>query len=159
MSATPFPLFCYGPAPFSLSLKLEILFWLGCKIFRHTIPGVSKFYSLREQFWHSFGYNLSLGIKSAIGSTYNYCGKVNCSIVEAYKKNDMDQARKLQVEAHKYLKIFMKYGGNPAVVTRAFLIMLGVDVGPPRLPNMPLNNEELNSLKTDLQNAGFFDNK
>ena len=102
---------------------------------------------------------LVLGIKSAIGSTYNYCGKLNCSIVEAYNKNDMGQARKLQVEAHKYLKIFMKYGGNVAAVTRAFLILLGVDVGPPRLPNMPLNNKELNSLKTDLQNAGFFDNK
>jgi dihydrodipicolinate synthase/N-acetylneuraminate lyase len=52
----------------------------------------------------------------------------------------------------------MKYGGNIAV-TRAFLILLGLDVGPPRLPIMPLNNEELKSLKTDLQNAGFFDSK
>jgi N-acetylneuraminate lyase len=98
------------------------------------------------------------GIKSATGSTYNYCGKVNCSILEAYNKQDMDQARILQLEAHKYLKIFMKYGGNIAV-TRAFLILLGLDVGPPRLPIMPLSNEELKSLKTDLQNAGFFDSK
>ncbi|CAB4029543.1 N-acetylneuraminate lyase [Paramuricea clavata] len=101
---------------------------------------------------------LALGIKSATGSTYNYCGKVNCSILEAYNKQDMDQARKFQLEAHKYLKIFMKYGGNIAV-TRAFLILLGLDVGPPRLPIMPLSNEELKSLKTDLQNAGFFDSK
>ncbi len=70
----------------------------------------------------------------------------------------MDQARKLQVEAHKYLKIFHKYGGNIAV-TRAFLILLGLDVGPPRLPNKPLNDKELNLLKNDLQNAGFFDSK
>jgi dihydrodipicolinate synthase/N-acetylneuraminate lyase len=70
----------------------------------------------------------------------------------------MDQARKLQVEAHKYLKIFHKYGGNVAVA-RAFLILLGLDVGPPRLPDVPLNKEELNLLKTDLQNAGFFDSK
>ena len=115
---------------------------------------------IRGEFWHSPGYiNYHLGIKSAIGSTYNYCGKLNCSIVEAYNKNDMDQARKLQVEAHKYLKIFMKYGGNATAVTRAFLILLGLDVGPPRLPNMALSNEEINSLKTDLQNAGFFESQ
>ncbi|CAB4029546.1 N-acetylneuraminate lyase [Paramuricea clavata] len=102
---------------------------------------------------------LVLGIKSSIGSTYNYCGKVNCSIVEAYNKQDMDLARKLQLEAHQYLKIFMKYGGNAAAVTRAFFILLGLDVGPPRLPNKPLTNEELKLLKIDLQNAGFFDSK
>jgi dihydrodipicolinate synthase/N-acetylneuraminate lyase len=100
-----------------------------------------------------------IGIKSSIGSTYNYCGKVNCSLVDAYNKQDMDQARILQLEAHQYLKIFMKYGGNAAAVTRAFLILLGLDVGPPRLPNMPLNSEELKLLKIDLQNAGFFDNE
>jgi dihydrodipicolinate synthase/N-acetylneuraminate lyase len=71
----------------------------------------------------------------------------------------MDQARKLQLEVHQYWKIFMKYGGNAAAVTRAFLILRGLDVGPPRLPNMPLNNEELKLLKIDLQNAGFFDSE
>ena len=68
----------------------------------------------------------------------------------------MELAKKLQLEAHKYLKIFMKYGGNIAV-TRAFMILLGVDVGPPQLPIMPLSDKEMMLLKTELENAGFFD--
>ena len=76
--------------------------------------------------------------------------------MEAYKNNDMKLAKKLQLEAHKYLNIFKKYGGNIAA-TKAFMILIGVEVGPPRLPNMPLSNEEMMSLKTDLENAGFFD--
>ena len=37
------------------------------------------------------------------------------------------------------------------------MILLGVDVGPPRLPIMPLSDKEMMSLKTELENAGFFD--
>ncbi|XP_028412238.1 N-acetylneuraminate lyase-like [Dendronephthya gigantea] len=101
---------------------------------------------------------LVLGINSATGSTYNYCGKLNVAIMEAYKNQDMAEAMKLQHKALEYLWIFNKHGGNIAV-TRAFLILLGLDVGPPRLPNKPLSDTDLQSLKNDLQNAGFFDSK
>ena len=83
---------------------------------------------------------------------------MNCGILEAYKNKDMAKAKKLQHKALEYLKIFNKHGGNIAV-TRAFLILLGLDVGPPRLPNKALSDTDMQSLKNDLQKAGFFNSK
>ena len=70
----------------------------------------------------------------------------------------MAQARKLQLEAQKYSKILMKYDSFVAA-TRAIMIMKGLDVGPPRLPHAPLSEKEFQSLKNELENAGFFDSK
>ena len=40
---------------------------------------------------------------------------------------------------------------------KAFMKLCGIDCGPPRLPQLPLTNESLKSLKSDLEDIGFFE--
>ena len=40
---------------------------------------------------------------------------------------------------------------------KAFMKLQGVDVGPPRLPALPLSPENVKSLECDLKDIGFFE--
>ena len=48
----------------------------------------------------------------------------------------------------------MSVGGHVGV-GKAFMKLRGLDLGPPRLPLLPLSMDEFISLKKDLQSIGF----
>ena len=47
--------------------------------------------------------------------------------------------------------------GEPASVGKAMMKLAGLDVGPPRLPALPLSAEGMKNLEKDLRDIGFFD--
>ena len=47
--------------------------------------------------------------------------------------------------------------GNHAGVGKVFMRLRGIDLGPPRLPVLPLPLDQAKALEADLRDMGFFD--
>lgn len=96
---------------------------------------------------------LSVGAHGAVGSTYNFAAPIYHRIMDAFKKFDFETARKEQLRSIRLVNILVKRGYMASA--KAMMGMLGVDVGSPRLPNGSLKQDELASLKSDLEKEGY----
>lgn len=99
---------------------------------------------------------LGMGARGAVGSTYNYSAAIYLRVMAAFAAGDLAEARRQQAMAVESVALMLKYGGLPA--GKAIMNMVGVDCGPVRLPLRTLSPEQQKSLRTDLDEAGFFDN-
>lgn len=99
---------------------------------------------------------LSLGITSAVGSTYNYMAPVYTKLVNAFLNGDIQKARELQQFSVQIVEIIMKYGGGVRG-GKAIMELIGINCGPCRSPLKQLTRDEKRSLRTDLKEAGFFE--
>eukprot|EP00794_Sanderia_malayensis_P011032 gene11032-12196_t len=113
---------------------------------------LSVFYGGDEQLFGA----IVMGGTCAVGSTYSYLGNTSNRMLEAVKNGDLETARKEQEYAQKVIKILFKHGGHNGV-HKAILELCGLQVGPPRLPIMPLSPKEKESLREDLNYIGFFE--
>jgi N-acetylneuraminate lyase len=98
---------------------------------------------------------LCAGATGAVGSTYNFAAPLYLRIIEAYQQGNLDKARKYQAQSVAMVKILHRYRGNPAY--KAMMKLLGINCGPSRLPLVTLNEQELESMKQELDEIGFFD--
>ncbi len=98
---------------------------------------------------------LSMGIKAAVGSTYNYMPSVYLRLWEAFNNGDIVKARELQILSVKLVEILIRYGGA-IIAGKAIMEFVGVDCGPCRLPLKRLSHAETEALKDELVNAGLF---
>ena len=96
---------------------------------------------------------LSVGADSAIGSTYNFVGKLYRGIMDAFAAGDMETAQELQYFSVQMVRICFKYRGHPAL--KSVLKLAGLDCGPTRLPLKPLSEPEFNDLKSELETLGI----
>ena len=99
---------------------------------------------------------LSLGLKSAVGSTYNFMPSVYMDMMDAFNKNDLVKARDLQNYAIKVIRILNRFGGAVRA-GKAIMAMTGIDCGPCRLPIPAMSDAEKAELKKELNEAGFFE--
>jgi N-acetylneuraminate lyase len=99
---------------------------------------------------------LALGAKAAIGSTFNYMAPVYNKLIKKFKEGDLNAARKLQQFSVKVVEVLMKYRGG-AVCGKAIQSLCGIECGPSRLPIQTLSDEEISSLKKDLDTINFFE--
>ena len=122
---------------------------------------------------------LSVGVEDTVPATY--LSPLHNKIREAFRRGDMETAHEYQVNApdvHLFCSLTLvslaslfqyklmvmtsarsKYVGNsgPFTATRAVMAMLGVDLGPPRLPFQQLSAQDYTALESDLKSIGFFD--
>ncbi len=98
---------------------------------------------------------LSAGVAGGIGTAYNLISELFHNIMHAFKKGDMETARKLQLRGVHYLKVMHKYE-NSVVSTKAMLNVLGLELGPCRLPLKNLTKNEIDNLEKDLKALEFF---
>ncbi|XP_065900356.1 N-acetylneuraminate lyase-like [Dysidea avara] len=100
---------------------------------------------------------LAMGGDAAIGSTYNYAGKLYNRLIGAMNKGDLITAQLEQRRAQSMVCIILKYGhGNAISAGKHIMNLLGVDVGPPRLPVLPIGDEDMKLLEAHLKDIGFF---
>lgn len=92
---------------------------------------------------------VSVGVRRAVGSTYNFSSKLHLEIVAAFDAGDHDQARELQRESVTMVRVLEKYGGLRA--GKAAMSLLGVDCGPVRPPLTPLTPNEIAALHAELK--------
>ena len=98
---------------------------------------------------------LSIGVSGAVGSHYNYAAPLYWKIINAFQRNDIEEAREYQSLSVKKVRILLKYRGLPAI--KGMMKLIGVDCGPMRLPFQNLTSVELSQLEKGMKDIGFFD--
>jgi N-acetylneuraminate lyase len=98
---------------------------------------------------------LATGARGAVGSSFNFAAPVYLRLMAAFARGDMEEARKEQLLSAQLITLLARYGYMGAA--KATMTMLGVDVGPARLPNGSLNNEQAVQLRKELDSLGFFE--
>ncbi len=97
----------------------------------------------------------ALGINGAVGSTYNYIAPIHLKIQEQFQTGELDEAKRCQFLVQQCVTTLSKYDFYPA--SKAFLKLLGLDLGPVRFPHKELTSNEVSSLENELNSLGVFD--
>lgn len=97
---------------------------------------------------------LALGARGAVGSSYNFAAALYLRLVDAFTKGDLSAAREEQYRSVRLIRLLSDFGYLAAA--KAVMGMLGVPVGPPRLPNPPLEPGQCERLRSDLEKIGVF---
>jgi N-acetylneuraminate lyase len=98
---------------------------------------------------------LVLGAQGAVGSTYNFAAPIYHRLMADWEKDDLASARWEQFRSVQLVNALAPRGYMGAA--KAVMAMLGVDVGPARLPNDNLDAAQVAALRRDLEQLGFFD--
>ena len=98
---------------------------------------------------------LAMGAQGAVGSGFNFAGPIYTRLLAAFARGDMEAARTEQYRGVQLIQLLASHGYMGAA--KAAMTMLGVDVGPARLPNVSLDAAQTATLRTQLEALGFFD--
>lgn len=97
---------------------------------------------------------LALGAKGAVGSSFNFAAPIYNRVIAAFERGDLEAARAEQLRSVQVIQKLASYGYMGAA--KATMKMLGVDVGPARLPNTTLSEIQTVQLHGELTELGFF---
>ncbi|GAA3991105.1 dihydrodipicolinate synthase family protein [Mucilaginibacter dorajii] len=96
---------------------------------------------------------LALGTKGAVGSTFNYAAPLYHALIDAFNHNELDKAQRLQQQSIDMIRLLGKYGGIS--VGKAYMKLVGVDLGEFRLPIANMSKQQFESFKLDVSEVGF----
>lgn len=92
---------------------------------------------------------LALGVQGAVGSTYNYIPALYLALMEAFEKNDLRKANRLQQLSIDAIRLLGKYGG--IATGKAYMKTVGLDCGEFRLPVKNMNKEQFFAFQSDVE--------
>ena len=95
------------------------------------------------------------GAQGGIGGTTNYNGRCLTGILEAWEKGDLEKARQLQDFAQDVIDVICNFRGN-IVGGKRIMKLIGIDLGPNRVPFMSVTEEEEQELRRQLEAIDFF---
>lgn len=98
---------------------------------------------------------LSLGATGAVGSTYNFAAPLFRRLMKAFEAGDLATARREQSRVREFITIVHRHGGLAA--GKLVMKLIGIDCGPVRLPLRQPTREQEQSLRNELEHAGFFE--
>ena len=172
-SAAPDLPFYYYHIPALTSTPLDMVEFLrvgGPRIpnlagLKYTTPTLHEYLACREvdggRFDILWGVDemllaaLATGARGAVGSTYNFAPGLYRRIITAFDAGDLAEARREQSRSVQMIRIMAQFPFHSAM--KQALRMIGIEVGPCRLPQPPLSPEDVESLRTQLEAIGFFD--
>lgn len=96
---------------------------------------------------------LVLGAKGAVGSTFNYAAPLYYDLIAAFNANDLVKARELQQKSIDMIRLLGKYGGIS--VGKAYMKVVGLNLGDFRLPVKNMSAEQFEFFKTDVESLNF----
>ena len=97
----------------------------------------------------------AVGARGAVGSGFNFAGPLYLRLIKAFAAGDLAAAREEQFRGVRLVRTLVPYGYIGAA--KAIMGMLGVDVGPARLPNTTLTAAQTAQLRAELDAMGFWD--
>lgn len=102
---------------------------------------------------------LVLGCVGAVGSTFNYAAPLYLSIIGAFNKGNLVEARKLQQVSIDMIALLGKYGG--IATGKSFMKYIGMDCGKFRAPVKNMTEEKYGDFMLDIAalNMGTFFSK
>jgi len=92
---------------------------------------------------------LATGCKGFVGSTYNYAAPLYHSLMEAFRKGNVERAQNLQLKAVEMISLLDKYGG--IATGKAFMKYIGIDCGHFRLPVKNMSPEMYEEFRKDVE--------
>lgn len=98
---------------------------------------------------------LAMGARGAVGSGYNFAAPIYTRLLRAFSAGDLASAREEQFHGAQLVHVLASFGYMGAA--KALMEMLGVPVGPARLPNTNLTAEQKSELRGKLEAMGFFE--
>jgi N-acetylneuraminate lyase len=98
---------------------------------------------------------LSVGARGAVGSTYNYAAPLFHRVMRAYATGKPAAARREQARVQEFIGVIHRHGGLSA--GKAAMKLIGLDLGPTRLPLRTLTPEQEKTLRAELKAIGFFE--
>ncbi len=75
---------------------------------------------------------MALGVRGAVGSTYNFAAPLYQKIIAALERNDFVEARRCQLQSVQMIRVLQEFGFSRA--SKAMMTLVGVDCGPVRCP-------------------------
>ncbi|WP_309491466.1 dihydrodipicolinate synthase family protein [Trinickia mobilis] len=87
---------------------------------------------------------MNLGVRGAVGMSYNFAGKHFRRLFRAYQAGDRDRAASLQSDAKTMVSLAFPHG--LANVLKAISVQARVNCGPTRLPLHTISSEELKDI-------------
>lgn len=96
---------------------------------------------------------LSVGVRRAVGSTYNFTSQLHRRVIAAFETGDLATAAGLQRQSVRVVRVLEKYGG-PIVAGKAAMKLYGIDLGPVRPPLTSLSGEQVKGLHGELRELG-----
>lgn len=96
------------------------------------------------------------GAQGGIGGTTNYNGCNLVGIIEAWKTGDIEKARELQNFSQEVINVICNYRGN-IVGGKRIMKLIGLDLGPNRVPFRNMTDEEEQAMKHELEAINFFE--
>jgi N-acetylneuraminate lyase len=98
---------------------------------------------------------LSVGCRSAIGSTYNFAAPLYIDIYNTFMKGDLEGARAKMLYMVEMIKVLLAFPPIPA--QKSIMKRMGFDLGPCRQPLTSLSKEDERSLFNKLDAIHFFE--
>ncbi len=98
---------------------------------------------------------LATGARGAVGSSFNFAGPLYLGLIAAFECGDLAAARAAQPRSTRLSARLARDGYRGSA--KATMAMLGVPVGPARLPNTSLDATQTKLLRGELEALGFFD--
>jgi N-acetylneuraminate lyase len=98
---------------------------------------------------------LAMGVKGAVGSTYNFAAPLYHRIIAAFEAGDLAAARRDQSAATAMIRILFANGGRAGF--KAAMQLIDADCGYNRLPTLTATAAQRAKLKSELAAIGFFD--
>lgn len=96
------------------------------------------------------------GAKGGISGTGNYIGNVLVDVMEKWKRGDIPGAVESQNYAQEVINVIADYRGN-IVAGKRIMKLLGMDMGPNRIPFRNIEPDEEKEIKRRLEEINFFD--
>lgn len=98
---------------------------------------------------------LAGGAKAAIGSTYNIAATLYNRIIDAFAAGEIDAAREMQALVIDMIAVLLDYPFHAAM--KHVMRLRGMELGPCRLPQVALTEEQADALEARLRKIGYFD--
>lgn len=96
------------------------------------------------------------GARGGIGGTTNYNGCNLVGIIDAWNAGDLEKARELQNFSQEVINVICHFRGN-IVGGKRIMKLIGLDLGPNRVPFANMTDEEEQRMKAELEQIGFFE--
>lgn len=96
------------------------------------------------------------GARGGIGGTTNYNGRELNGIIQAWKRGDIEAAREHQNFSQQVINVICRYRGN-IVGGKRIMKLIGLDLGPNRIPFRNLTDAEEEAMRAELQDIDFFE--
>lgn len=97
---------------------------------------------------------LQAGVHGAVGSTYNFMAPWYAEIIRCHAAGEIERASALQVKVREMVEAIIARPAQSAL--KQAMQLRGVDCGPPRLPLPRLIAEQVEGLRAELDELGFF---